>query len=85
MDDKAYLRKLVAEWIADGDLTPDMDIEQAVNVLLGAFERSKAHVLTPIELPWWCQTFRHIMLEQEMQMRFTYLSGKYTSKLRTLN
>ena len=83
MSDADILRAKVVEWISQGDLTPELDIDQAVAVLIGAFERSKAQIASPIPAEQWAEIFHKVMMDQDNQLRFTYLKGTY--RARTLN
>ena len=72
---RAYIQDRVTEWKAWGDLTEDLDTETAVNAMLSAYERSTTEVGYRLPIPVWCERFYKVMMEQDQQVRFSYLRG----------
>jgi hypothetical protein len=72
---RGYLRDRITEWKAWGDLTDDLDTERAVDVLIGAYERSVTGAGVRLPLEMWCESFYKVMMEQNQQVRFSYLRG----------
>ena len=72
---RGYLRDRINEWKAFGDLTDDLDTDQAIDVLIGAYERSVTHAGMRLPLEMWCESFYKVMMDQSQQVRFSYLRG----------
>ncbi len=75
MTDAEYMRERLEDWVRFGDLSEDLDLDQAVNVLIGAYERSTAHVSLKLPVQMWCDTFYKVMMDSPQQLRFSYLRG----------
>jgi hypothetical protein len=73
--DREYMRQQVYEWMVWGDLNTALDIEQAVDVMMGAYERSTTHANVKLPVSDWCETFYKVMMDSPQRVRFSYLRG----------